>query len=150
MNQWSYPHRLYSHYVIKTWQEVISMSIIIQNETRKAQISEGMYDAVISDVVEANGIATQFGLKDMIIVTFNVDDANIRRRYNKSLHPKSSLYGLIKELNGGAPGSQFDVETLKDTKCRVVVVHRTTETGDVWANVDRVMKETGFEANPFS
>ena len=124
------------------------IAIIVSKKARKPQLKEGMHDAIITDIVEANGIATQFGLKDKIVVTYKVGDAEIKRSYNKSLHPSSTLYGLIMELKGSLSGSQFDVETLKGTKCRIVVLHRTTETGDIWENVDRVMKETQSEANP--
>lgn len=114
-------------------------STIIRRYVRQPRLDVGVYDAVIESVVPVDGVETRFGVRDQIVVTFDVDGTSVRKRYNKSLHPKSALYGLIFELAGDL-GENFDVAELEDKPCRVTIVHRMTETGDVWENVDRVMK----------
>jgi hypothetical protein len=98
-----------------------------------------VYDATIIAVAAEDGIQTQYGMRDRIIVTFDVDGVEVKRRYNKSLFPSSALYGLISELVDGVP-DEFDVADMVDAQCRVMIVHRATDAGDVWENIERVMK----------
>jgi hypothetical protein len=121
-------------------REVISISsTIIRRSVRQPKLDAGAYDAVIESVVPVDGVETRFGVRDQIVVTFDVDGTSVKKRYNKSLHPKSALYELIFEL-GGDVGKEFDVAELEGKQCRVTIIHRMTDTGDVWENVDRVMK----------
>jgi len=114
-------------------------STIIRRSVRQPKLDVGVYDAVITSVEPLDGVETRFGVRDQIVVKFDVDGISVRKRYNRSLHPKSSLHELICELAGDV-GNEFDVAELEGKPCRVTIVHRTTDTGDVWENVDRVMK----------
>ena len=115
------------------------MSTLIRRSVRQPKLAAGVYDAFIESVVPVDGVETRFGVRDQIVVTFEVDGISVRKRYNRSLHPKSFLYELIFELAGDV-GKEFEATELEGKPCRVTIVHRTTDTGDVWENVDRVMK----------
>jgi hypothetical protein len=118
----------------------MSGSIFVRRPRRTAQLEEGTYEATIVAVEEITGVTTEWGEQDKIVVTFDVDGVELRRRYNKSLYPTSYLYALIKELVGD-PGEEFDVITLVDMPCRVLITHREAENGDVWENIEKVAKD---------
>jgi hypothetical protein len=107
--------------------------------TRKPHLDEGLYDATVSAVEAMDGVQTPYGVKDKIVVTFDVKGCEIKRRYNKSLFPSSNLYEFISEL-AGEPGDAFDVAELVGERCRVMISHATTDAGDVWENVESVKK----------
>ncbi|MGP8010999.1 MAG: hypothetical protein ACLPI9_00750 [Halobacteriota archaeon] len=117
------------------------MTLVRKRESRKPQKAEGTYAATITDVAERKAVATAYGVKDKIVITFEVDgETPIRKPYNDSLHPKSSLYGLIREVTGQEPPEEYDLEELIGKKCTVAVVHREDAAGNVWENIDRVKK----------
>jgi hypothetical protein len=121
-------------------QEVRAInSTIVSRLVRQPKLDEGVHDAIIGMVEAEDGVKTQFGVRDQIVVTFDVEGVNVRRRYNKSLHPSSALYAVVSELDGDVP-REYDAANLVGKECRVTIVHRTTDAGDVWDNVDRVMK----------
>jgi hypothetical protein len=119
------------------------MTLVRKRENRKPQKAEGTYTATIIDVAERKAVATAYGVKDMIVITFKVDgETPIKRPYNDSLHPKSSLYALIKEVTGHEPPEEYDLEELVGKTCTVAVVHREDAAGNVWENIDRVKRVT--------
>jgi hypothetical protein len=117
-------------------------STTVSLHQRQPKIDEGVYDATITAVVAEDGIQTQYGMRDRIIVTFDVNGVEVTRRYNKSLFPSSALYGLISELVSADVPDEFDVAALVDMPCHVIIAHRATDAGDVWENIERVMKPT--------
>jgi hypothetical protein len=119
------------------------MTLVRKRESRKPQKAEGTYPATIIDVAERKAVATAYGVKDKIVITFKVDgETPIKRPYNDSLHPKSSLYALIREVMGHEPPQEYDLEELVGKTCTVAVVHREDATGNVWENIDRVKRGT--------
>ena len=114
-------------------------STLVSRLVRQPKLDEGVHDAIIEMVAAEDGVKTLFGVRDQIVVTFDVEGVNVRRRYNKSLHPSSALYAVVSELDGDVP-REYDAANLEGKECRVTIVHRTTDAGDVWENVDRVMK----------
>ena len=65
---------------------------------------------------------------------------SIGRRYGLTLHEKSSLFKDLKTWFGKAPPDNFDLEKLIGQNCQVVVVHNEREPGQVYANVQSVLK----------
>ena len=119
------------------------MTLVRRRENRKPQKAEGTYAATITEVAERKAVATAYGVKDKIVITFKVDgETPIKRPYNDSLHLKSSLYALIKEVTGHEPPEEYDLEELVGKTCTVAVVHREDATGNVWENIDRVKRAT--------
>jgi hypothetical protein len=120
------------------------MSIQLSREPHRPQFEEGeTYDARPIKVEEHNGVETAFGEKDQLWVTFDInDDAEITRRYTKSLNPKSNLSKLISVIDGeNFDGINYDAEELVGKPCRVLIKHtKNDETGDVWDNIDTVLR----------
>jgi hypothetical protein len=121
-------------------REVISMSsTIITRSLRQPKLEEGVHDAIVESVVAEDGVQTPYGVRDQIVATFDVEGVPVRRRYNKSLFPSSALYAVVSALVGDVP-REYDAANLEGKECRVTIVHRTTDAGDVWENIERVMK----------
>lgn len=114
-------------------------SIIITRSLRQPKLEEGVHDAVIESVVTEDGVQTKFGIRDQIVVTFDIEGLSVKRRYTKSLDSRSAFYAVVGELEGDVP-HRYDATDLEGRECRVTIVHRTTDAGDVWENVERVMK----------
>jgi hypothetical protein len=114
-------------------------STVISRRLRQPKLEEGVHDAVIETVAAEDGVQTPFGVRDQIVVTFDVEGVNVKRRYNKSLFPSSAFYGVVSELVGDVP-REYDAANLEGKQCRVLIAHRKTDVGDIWENVQRVMK----------
>jgi len=114
------------------------MATIVTKPTRVALVDDGDYDAVITGVEEQNDVQTTYEVKNMVVLTFDAGGTEVRKRYSRSLHEKSDLYWLVKELVG-EPGDRFDLDTLIGTPCRIFITHTETETG-MWRYVGNVRK----------
>jgi hypothetical protein len=112
---------------------------IVERVPHKAQLEKGVYDAVIMRVEVQKDVNTNYGIKDMFVLTFGIGDVEVRRRYNKSWTPSSYIYKLVAELRPDETlGLSYDVAKLEGTKVRVLISHNKTESGDVWDNVMEV------------
>ena len=121
-------------------QEVkIISSTLVSRHLRQPKLEEGVHDAIIETVVAEDGVQTSYGVRDQIVVTFDVEGVSVKRRYNKSLHPSSVFYGVVSALVGDVP-REYEAGNLVGKPCRVTIVHRKTDVGDVWENVESVMK----------
>jgi hypothetical protein len=123
---------------------------VVERVPHTAQLKEGVYDGVVLRVEAQNGVQTSYGIKDMLVLTFEVKGVEVRRRYNKSWNKGSNLYKLVSDLRPGEVlGTKYDVAQLEGTKVRVMIGHHKTETGDVWDNVMQVgLPETPTEELP--
>lgn len=121
-------------------QEVkIISSTLVSRHLRQPKLEEGAHDAVIEKVVPEDGVQTKFGVRDQLVVTFDVEGVSVKRRYNKSLHPNSVFYGVVSAFVEDVP-REYEAADLVGKPCRVTIVHRKTDVGDVWENVESVMK----------
>ena len=116
-------------------------STVVKREPRKAQLEEGVYDAIISQVEAVDAVQTAFGIKNVLYVTFDVDGVTIKRRYNKSWMPSSAVYGLVSALRPDEAGNaEYDVAELVGEKCRLLIEINKTDAGDEWENIVKVAK----------
>ena len=112
---------------------------VVERTPHKAQLEKGVYDAVIKRVEVQNDVKTNYGIKNMFVLTFGIGDVEVRRRYNKSWTPSSYIYKLVEELRPDETlGLSYDVAKLEGMKVRVMIGHNKTEMGDVWDNVMEV------------
>jgi len=112
----------------------------VSREPRKAQLEVGVYDAKILAVEAKDNVETAYGIKDVLYITYDVEGVEVRRRYNKSFSPNSSIYKLVDELKPGEVPMIFDIADLVGTPCRVMIELNTADSGDVWENVVKVLK----------
>lgn len=114
------------------------MSTLVKRKVHEPSIAEGWHNATIDSVKAEYGVTTNYGVKDRATIEFEVGGTYLKLRCTLSLNPKSKLYGVIAELAGGAPGEEYDLEDLVGLRCRVLVSHYESDSGDVWENIDKV------------
>jgi hypothetical protein len=133
--------------------EVTIISRYISRTPRESKLDEGEHPATISKIEDEDDVETQYGIKDRYIITFDVEgdgsSIEIRKRYTKSMFPKSNLFKLISILAGDDfDGQGYDVDELVGKRCRVVVTHRTNEeTNDVWEQIETVLRPRAKQAS---
>jgi hypothetical protein len=112
---------------------------VVERTPHKAQVSEGLHDAVITKVEAQDAVQTQFGLKNVLNITYDVEGIEVRRRYNKSWNKGSNLYKLVSDLRPGEVLSmRYDVAVLVGTKVQVLIGHAKTDDGSEWDNILQV------------
>lgn len=119
-------------------------------------VSAGVAPAIVKTVSapfwETNKFSDDGEEVEFFHVTFEVDEKtpngdpmSIRRKYRKSLHPKSNFR---KDLIGILGGRDLTAEerkgfvptSIEGMKCQVLVEHTPRKEGDgVWANVTKVL-----------
>jgi hypothetical protein len=128
------------------------MAIYVSASDRTFSVPEpALYRAVCHDVWELFGVETRFGVKDMIEIRWQLEELNpdtgkpfeVRRRFTRSLNPKSNLYKTLLTWRG-VPFTeeqlkQFDVESLIGANCLIQVTHRLDDQGRTWADVATVL-----------
>ena len=120
-----------------------TISRYLSREKHEPQLEEGeTYEARIVKVEDEDGVDTQWGPKDRYVITFDVNGLELKQRYNKSMFPKSNYVKLITTLDPEHfDGIGYDADDLVDKPCRVLIKYTTNEeTGDVWENIDSVLK----------
>ena len=106
----------------------------------------GTHLATLTEVEDLDTVETQFGSRHMVRLKWSVvvgeDTFDVARQYNLTLHPDSALTKdltswLDRDVSKESGG--FDLETLLDTACRLVVTHHEDGQGRVWARVEQVL-----------
>lgn len=122
---------------------------------------EGVHDAVCCDVADLGIVETtwqgetksQHKVRIVWQLGTKMEDGrpySIGRRYGLTLHEKSSLFKDLKTWFGKPPPDNFDLEKLIGQNCQIVVVHNEREPGQVYANVQSVLKagKTKLKVDP--
>jgi len=125
------------------------MAIYVTKKTY-TPATEGLRQAACVDVKDLGRVDGQFGPKEMVELTFELDETRddglhfiVKKRYTRSLHEKSSLY---KDLRGwrGVPltaeeSRQFDLDLLVNKPCQVLITH-VEKDGTVYGNISAILK----------
>ena len=120
-------------------------------------VSEGLKSATVAEVTPPELVDDRYNpgkQKLRIKVKFAVDektesgaDMMATRTFTFSLHPKSALRPVVEALLNRklAPGeeSKFDIRSILNRACQVLIKHNTTEDGKVFANVKEVLADKG-------
>ena len=123
------------------------MSIIVNKVSeKKFEVPEdGLYKAVVADVVDIGEVETKFGKKHRVRFVYMLEDTDTEGRQfrlfqqmNVSLHEKSQMFKLIRRLTGTNPGLTFDLEDLLGKQCQLDVQQSESD-GKVYANVVSVL-----------
>ena len=128
------------------------------SKVREAAIPKGIYQAEITKVDEQMGVPTpsyedpaKMVLQDKLVVYFGLHNADgepvvtdegpvvVRKRCNRSVHPKSTFSQLVYDITGSYPGQDYDLDELEGQPCQVYIIHRKDSFGNTWENVDKVM-----------
>ncbi len=125
------------------------MSIVINKaEKKKYEIpDEGLYKAVLADIIDIGEVDTQFGKKHRVRFIYFLEDCDkdgkqfrLMQQLNASLHEKSGMYKVIRRLMGKEIGDvkSFDLDVLIGKQCQLDVQH-TEKEGETYANVMSVL-----------
>jgi hypothetical protein len=123
------------------------MSIVInKKDGKKFEVPEdGLYPAVLADIVDLGEVETQWGKKHRIrfIYILEATDKGGRQfrvfhQLNASLHEKSTMYKVVRRLLGKDPGKSIDLDVLLGKQCQLDVQQSESE-GSVYANVISVL-----------
>lgn len=116
------------------------MPQIIKRKNREAKVAEGVHPATIRNVTLRSDVETPFGVKDLVVVEYQVDEEFLVRSYTQSLHEMSAFAQVVVATLGQLPYTEdgFDVDELVDLPCKVHVEHRVGKNGGVWEYVTRV------------
>lgn len=119
----------------------------IKTEIKQTQvplIAEGMYDAQIVSVAQT-AKTVKDGDKPELDIEFSLEDQaeNIKKRYLASLSGRSSLKRDIETVMGRNLNrhelAEFDTDILVDSRCQVLVVHRSENGGRLKARISTVL-----------
>lgn len=119
---------------------------------------EGVWPAVCVDVVDLGVVDSQFGKKHKVKLVWEIDQTmedgkrfTVQKRYNVSLHEKSTLAKDLKAWRGRAftPDELkgFDLDKILGAPCQLVVQHSENE-GATYANVTGILKAAAVRLSP--
>ena len=122
------------------------MTIIVRAPQTKA-CPVGTHHAVLKDVEDLGEMETQYGIKEKVLleweVTVDEEIFTVKRRYNRTLHPKADLSKDLTSWIGRDPARDapegFDLETMIGKASRLVVGHTEDSQGQTWARVQSVL-----------
>jgi hypothetical protein len=132
------------------------MPIIVSIDSGKDYeiLPEGVYAAVLADIVDLGVVDTAFGPKEkvrFVWLTSEVDQEGRTMRafqtFTKSLHEKATMTKTVKQITKVPASGSFDLETLLGTQARLVIQHVEGKEGKVYANVTSILKSTGGTVN---
>lgn len=109
---------------------------------------EGWHRAICSEIVDRGLVPTEYGNKHLvrfawlIVLQGSSESVRVRKSYNATLHPKSSL---LKDLSAWVGPeelqNEFDLMKLKGKKCQLKVAHFESE-GQTMAKVEEIKQLT--------
>jgi hypothetical protein len=124
------------------------MSIIVNKpESKDFEIpADGLYQAVLADVVDLGEQPTNFGNKHrarFIYILTETDSEGrpfrLMQQLNVSIHEKSGMFKVVRRLLGKDPGESLDLESLIGKQCQLDVMQNEGSEGKVYANVQTVL-----------
>jgi hypothetical protein len=128
--------------------------IVEKKESKEFEIPEdGLYQAVLADVVDLGEQPTQFGDKHrarFIYILSETDSEGrpfrLMQQLNVSLHEKSGMAKIVKRLLGKDPGESFDLDLLIGKQCQLDVIRNEGKEGRIFANVNAVLSPIKSQA----
>ena len=112
-------------------------------------MTEGIHNVTITEVQDLGPQDSAWGVQDRMRVIFTADDQKGKKgdpvqtalTLTKSIGPKSSFFKLLTQLGLGTPGMKnFDPDTLIGIKVQVVIEHKESKDGRIFANIATVLK----------
>lgn len=125
------------------------MSITVSIDSGKdfEVLPEGVYPAVLADIVDLGVVDTAFGPKEkvrFVWLTSEVDSEGRTFRafqtFTKSLHEKATMTKTVKQLVKVPTTGSFDLESLLGSQARLVIQHGEGKEGKIYANVSSLLK----------
>jgi hypothetical protein len=114
--------------------------VVEQKASSFTPMPEGLHEAVFSEIKDLGEKETAFGVKRTIAA--RLTDAQGReatRFYTPSLHEKATLAKDLVILKGSIP-AKFDIESLVNTQCQVLITEGVNGKGQPTAKVEKILK----------
>lgn len=117
-------------------------------------LPEGVYAAVLADIVDLGVVDTAFGPKEKVRFVWLTSEVDAEGRtmrafqtFTKSLHEKATLTKTVKQIAKVPTSGSFDLEGLLGTQARLVIQHSEGKEGKVYANVSSILKPDAKTGN---
>lgn len=134
------------------------MAIIARKPLRFDRPSEGWHEANLVEVQEANDIVSQFDHgkrpRPKVFLVFRIQEGedgavqDVPHLYTRSLHPKARLFQHLQSWLGlDDDVDEFDLEQLVGRRCRILVKHRKSSRGRIFAKVANIAPSTREKQN---
>ena len=114
---------------------------------------DGLYQAVLADVVDLGDQPTMYGVKPRVRLVFVLAETDsegrpfrLMQHMTKSLHEKAALYKAVRRLLGKEPPDSLDLETLIGKQCQLDVVQNEGSEGKMYANIANVLSPVKGQA----
>jgi hypothetical protein len=128
--------------------------IVNKKESKDFELpADGLYQAVLADVVDLGEQPTNFGDKHRARFVYILSETDSEGRpfrlfqqLNVSLHEKSGMAKVVRRLLGKDPGESFDLDLLIGKQCQLDVVQNEGKEGKVYANIMTVLSPTKNQA----
>jgi len=108
---------------------------------------EGQHLAVLVDIFDLGTRNTVYGPKDQLRCKWLVQqrgkdgkELSVVCTYTKSLGQKANLLKAITDITGTPPTDGFDTESLIGANARLIIKHKPTPDGRVYANVIAILR----------
>lgn len=116
-------------------------------------IGEGRYKFAVENLGIENQVQTKYGMKDKLVVEFNVSrvrdgeeySCKLKQKYNISSSTKSSFYQLYTDLTGRVPIGKINLRNLLGIKGICEVKHIQMEDGNIFPKVVNINVEINKE-----
>ena len=127
------------------------MAIIAKASTREWEPApEGLHQAVCCDVVDLGEIATDWGIRPMVQIKWQIDYLRedtkpylVQRRFTNSLHEKAALRHILESWRGKRFTDEelqgFDLEQLIGANGQIQIIHKQVADGRIFANVQAML-----------
>lgn len=120
---------------------------MILNKIISAPPDEGQHLAVLADISDLGKRNTHFGPKDQLRFKWFVQqtgkdarELSVISTYTKSLGQGANLVKAISDITGAPPADGFDTDSLIGANARLIIKHKTTPDGRVYANVIAILR----------
>lgn len=112
---------------------------------------QGLHNAVCCDVEDLGFEQSQYGQRHRLQIVWQLEALNpntgkrfeVRRKYGATLNPKSDLYRDLSVWRGKPltteEAAKFDIEKLLGIPCQLQVMHKISDNGKTYANVQAVL-----------
>lgn len=105
----------------------------------KATLNEGVYEAIIQEIIYLRDCKTDWGFRDYLEVIYNVSvgvtEQVKKERIMVSQSEKSKCFNFLMDVYNGNIPNEINIDELAGKKCTLTIKHNTDEKGNVYANI---------------
>ena len=112
---------------------------ILGTSGAKATLNEGVYEAIIQEIIYLRDCKTDWGFRDYLEVIYNVSvgvtEQVKKERIMVSQSEKSKCFSFLMDIYNGNIPNEINIEELAGKRCTLTIKHNADEKGNVYANI---------------